>query len=265
MAENTVNLNLMTFNIRTIARSDTGVRAWDNRKAAVVKYLNESDASVILMQEVKKAQFEYISENISNTYEVLRFPNASDENAGGVAVAYDKEIFDLVEEKRFWLSETPDIESMGWDAAYKRMCANLLLKHREKGGILNVFNVHLDNEGEIAREKGLALVMEKVNETDYPTFVAGDFNTFSTSDCYQIIANDMQDCQKTAIESDEGLTFHKWGEFDDYSKTPIDFCFASKENMEPLTFKICRDKWDETSYYSDHYAVKTTIKVTFAK
>ena len=49
MAENTVNLNLMTFNIRTIARSDTGVRAWDNRKAAVVKYLNESDASVILM------------------------------------------------------------------------------------------------------------------------------------------------------------------------------------------------------------------------
>ena len=40
-------LNLMSFNIRTIASSDTGVRAWDARKAAVLSFINECGADII--------------------------------------------------------------------------------------------------------------------------------------------------------------------------------------------------------------------------
>ena len=261
LAENMDTLNLMTFNIRTIAGSDTGVKDWDNRKAAVVEFINESDAAVICMQEVKTEQYEYISENISEPYEILHFPCGT----GGTAIAYDKEIFELIEQNIFWLSATPDVESIGWDAAYIRACPNILFKHKEKGGMFKVFNVHLDNKGETAREKGLEVVMERVNRTDYPTFVAGDFNLKRTADCYPIIANAMQDCQKTALVTDDGVTYNGWGKNTDYANIPIDFCFVSKENMRPLTFEICRDRWNETNYYSDHYAVKTTVKVTFEK
>jgi len=262
-SENAVNINFMTFNIRTIAKADTNERAWVNRRAAVVDYLSKSDSEIICMQEVKKAQYEYIRENISEKYEVLRFPNASDENAGGVAVAYNKEIFEVIKKKAFWLSETPDVESMGWDAAYKRICANLTFKHKEKGVTVDVFNVHLDHIGEVARNKGIELIMDKVKKCDNPVFVTGDFNTKSTAKCYSIAADYLQDCQKTAAESDDGVTYTNWGEIEDFSSTPIDFGFASRKSMKPLKFKICRDKWNGNNFYSDHYAVKTTVQIMF--
>ena len=260
--KNSAILNLMTFNIRTIAKSDTELRAWDNRKTAVVEYINGLNADVICMQEVKIPQYEYIRDNISVKYEVMHYPIASGADSGGEAVAYNKEIFEKVEDKRFWLSETPEVESIGWDADYKRVCANVLLKHKETGIMLNVFNVHLDHIGAVARKKGIELIMERARETNYPTFLTGDFNTKETCECYKAAADYLQDCQKTAPDTDEGISFNKWGVIGDYSTTPIDFCFVSKENMKPLVFKICRDKWDGKNYYSDHYALKTIVEVT---
>lgn len=252
----------LTFNIRTETTSDKNLRAWDSRKEAVTEYLNNSGASVICLQEVDSGQYEYINENISEKYESVYYTRETGEDVEGLVIAYDKEIFEKVSDTRFWLSETPDIESIGWDAAYKRICVNALLKDKGNGGILNVFNVHLDHTGLTSQSKGLELVMEKINETDYPAFVAGDFNVTSTSDCYQVISSQMQDCQLAAPISDYGVTFHNWGSNSDYSSTPIDFCFVSKENMKPLTYKICRDKWDG-NYYSDHYAVKVKVRVTY--
>ena len=256
-------LDFMSFNIRTVASADTGVKAWDNRKEAVVTYINESNAAVICMQEVRADQYEYINENISGMYGLIYYTREPGETAEGLLVAYNKEIFDLEDENVFWLSETPNVESIGWDAEHKRICVNVLLRHKEKGGLLNVFDVHLDHKGALAQEKGLELVIERAAKYDYPVFVAGDFNVNDTSACYRVIASQMQDAQKTAVNSDYGSTFNGWGKNTDYSSLPIDFCFVSKGNMKPLTFDICRDKWNETNYYSDHYAIRTNVKVNF--
>ena len=258
--------NLMTFNIRTITDADKNERSWENRKAAVIEYLNNSGADVIFLQEVEcVGQSDYITETISEKYGVVYYPAiANKDDSGGLMIAYNKDLFENVGENRFWLSETPDVESFGWDASYKRICVNVQLKDKTNGEITHVFNVHLDNTGTIARQKGIELIMERVNASQYPTIVAGDFNAKNTTDVYSIISSQMQDCQVYAPQTDDGVTYNGWGANSDYSTTPIDFCFVSKDRAKPLEYKICRDKWNG-NFYSDHYAVKAKVRVLYAE
>ena len=44
-------------------------------------------------------------------------------------IFWKKDLFDLVEEKHFWLSETPEQESKGWGAMYHRICTMVVLRH----------------------------------------------------------------------------------------------------------------------------------------
>jgi len=81
------------------------------------------------------------------------------------------------------------------------------------------------------------------------------------SSCCNIISSEMQDCQQTAPQTDKGCTYNGWRSIADNVATPIDYCFASKKNGTPLSFEICRDKWNEVNYLSDHYPIKAKIEV----
>ena len=62
----------------------------------------------------------------------------------------------------FWLSETPDQVSVGWDAAMERVCTYALFKVKGKTQKFYVFNTHFDHIGEKAREKSVELILEKI-------------------------------------------------------------------------------------------------------
>jgi endonuclease/exonuclease/phosphatase family metal-dependent hydrolase len=47
----------------------------------------------------------------------------------------------------FWLSETSDVVSKGWDAAYNRICTYVRLLDKKANKQFGVFNTHLENEG----------------------------------------------------------------------------------------------------------------------
>ncbi|MBO5059713.1 MAG: endonuclease/exonuclease/phosphatase family protein [Clostridia bacterium] len=259
-----VNTDIMSFNI-CISGLDTN--AWSYRKEAVVSLLSSSGADVIGMQEVSTSQYEYIKENIDDKYDVIHYIRggevAYDE---GPALAYNTEVFEKVSEEVFWLSETPDVASLGWDAEYYRICVNALLKHKETGEMLNVFDVHLDHVGSESRQKGLALVVQRAKAKGYQSVVMGDFNfQKSNTACYSAIADEMIDCQQNAETTENGGTYQNFGSVS--TQTPIDYIFVSKENMKPLTFDILTEKWTnddgEEKYYSDHYPIKATVEVTY--
>ncbi len=167
----------------------------------------------------------------------------------------------------FWLSETPNVMSKGWGASYYRICVNVLLEHKETGVMLNVFNVHLDHQVEAARINGMKLILQKAKATNYPTYIAGDFNCRVGSAAHTATAASMQDCQAVAPETEGGITYNGWGSVADDATTAIDFCFVSKKNMTPLTFDICRDRWGDANanYYSDHYAIKATVRISYVE
>lgn len=252
-----LDLELMSFNIRI--NVDGGEHSWDNRKDKIVSYLKARAADVICLQEVVTAQYEYIRDGVSSKYDVIHYRRA-ERGSEGLAIAYDKEKFELIEQRMFWLSETPDEMSYGWGAKYYRICVNVLLKHKETGAYLDVYNVHLDSESREARLNGIKLIMQKAEGRGYPIYLAGDFNDTIGSPCYQVLDGKLVDCQLYADETMEGTTWHDWGKIPDEKNDSIDFCFVS-DDITPLVFRICRDKARDGSYYSDHYAVWTKVKM----
>lgn len=271
----TVDMTLMSFNIRTIANEDVPVNNWSNRKDAVMTYLAGQDASVICMQEVRKQQYEDMNSfaALTEKFDIVYYARESGNDPEGLAIAFDKAIWEKQSENMFWLSETPEVMSKGWGANYYRICVNVLLKHRETGAMLNVFCVHLDHQVELARVNGMNLIIDRISRSQYPAFVAGDFNCTDDTETYKSTAEQLLDCHASLPDADKGRTFNNWTESATEEGPCIDFCFVSKRNFTPLTFNICRDKWSqqggeyvfgENGYFlSDHYAVKTTVTLAY--
>ncbi len=264
-----IGYNFMSFNIRTIATETNAINNWDNRKAAVVDFMNNSDADVIGLQEVRQTQFTYIEANLASNYDALYFPRESGTNPEGLAFVYDKTAFDVVSSEKYWLSETPDTQSKGWGESYYRIAAVLLLQHKATGEYVKAINTH----GPLVDEACLNaynLIMERSVTDDCFTFLCGDFNATPDSDPYNAVATELQDCRVTAATSAnrDHITHTGWGTYVD-GETPnhiIDYCFVSKgKNVEVLTYTVRTDKWGDnnTNYLSDHYAVQTTVRVRY--
>ncbi|MBE6728552.1 MAG: hypothetical protein E7562_07915 [Ruminococcaceae bacterium] len=254
---------LMSFNITNTNSKDFGNQMWFYRKEKLAEYLLSGDAQVICMQEVKREQYNFLKTALESKYDIIYFARESGGNPEGLAIAYDKAVFKANEQNVFWFSDTPQEQSKGWGAKYFRICVNVLLEDIKTGGKLNVFNVHLDDSSVESRIKSAAMLVEKVKQSEHPAFVAGDFNDKIGSDCYNTISAYMNDCQQTAPDTDNGITYNGWGKIADNKTTPIDFGFVSRDTISPLSFKICRDKWENTNFYSDHYAIKTKVQVTY--
>ena len=264
---------VMTFNIRQSGDKNAdgtytldGDNGWHNRKSAVINYINNSGMDILCLQEVKQLQCDDILPALASNYRGIYQARRSDiANPEGLMVIFNTNKYDYISGEYFYLSETPDKQSYGWGARYYRICLVVTLRHKASGELLNVFNVHLDHEVEAARTNGLNLVMDCVKAKQGHSIVAGDFNTSSSSGCYSVVANQMTACQD--IATNLGITYQGWGKEDDGFTSPIDFIFTDKQNTTVKSYEICKDMWKNASgvscYYSDHYAVKSTIQLTY--
>ena len=256
----TVDLNLMSFNIRTSV--DSGIKAWDSRKAALLKMVIDANPSVACFQEVQPNQIDDLELVLGEaSYEVLYF------NGSGVAVAYKTDDWEKVSESLFWLSDTPEVKSKGWGAQYYRGCYNILLQHKTTGQYLNVFATHLDFNT-TAKVNSVKLIMERaaaMNEAAgivYPTFIAGDFNDELGALAYTETATQYRDPRYYAPITDFCTTCSYWGTADDTStKGLIDHCFVSAEHFVCNEFEVIRTR-DEAGFYpSDHFAVVAKVSL----
>lgn len=251
--------NIMTFNIRTDV--DSGDRAWSYRGSFLMDYIRDYSADVVCLQEVKRSQFNSIKANLSDKYQMVYFERDNAADPEGLAILFTYE-FELVDSEVFWLSETPDVMSKGWDADYHRICVRALLCSCY-GVYLNVFNTHLEWAGETARNRGLELIMNRAQSYDYPTVICGDFNAVQGSDTYNIISQSFFDAAKYAAKTDSGWTAHDWGVFDPEWSKPIDFIFTSAD-LRAAEYDILQDSISDGVYYSDHYAVVSKQKYSYS-
>jgi endonuclease/exonuclease/phosphatase family metal-dependent hydrolase len=258
IAELSDEIEIMTFNIRTDV--DGGDKAWSYRGPFLMDYIRDYSADVVCLQEVKRSQFNSIKANLSDKYQMVYFERDSAADPEGLAILFTYE-FELVESEVFWLSETPDVMSKGWDADYHRICVRALLCSCY-GVYLNVFNTHLEWAGETARNKGLELIMHRAQAVDYPTVICGDFNAVQGSDTYKIISQSFFDSAKYASKTDGGWTAHDWGLFDPEWSSPIDFIFTSAD-LRAAEYDILQDSISDGVYYSDHYAVTSKQKYSY--
>ena len=116
-----IDLKVMTWNIR-YNNTDDGENAWPLRKSHVTELILFHAPDVIGMQEALLGQVNDIASHLPG-YDWVGVGRDDGKNAGEYApIFYDSRRFQLKEQGWFWLSETPEVPSRGWDAALPRIC-----------------------------------------------------------------------------------------------------------------------------------------------
>lgn len=181
-----LELNIMTFNIRLDAESDS-LNNWKYRKDVAAQVIKNYNVDIVGAQEVCPNQMQDLKDRLPDyiAVGVGRDDGTNGPHSGESSpLFYKKDRFKEHGSGTFWLSETPQIPSKGWDAAYPRVATWAVLEDMTSGKKIFVVNTHLDHIGQEARIKGVTLMLEKAMEVaeGYPVILTGDFNSEPTSD-----------------------------------------------------------------------------------
>jgi endonuclease/exonuclease/phosphatase family metal-dependent hydrolase len=163
---------LVSYNVLYQSVSPEG-HSWADRRESVLAELDRLGPDVIAFQEVWTGQFDDLRDGLDEFSWV-----AATDAPVHTPIAYRADRFEAVESGTFWLSP-PDAEpgAPAWDAAYERLATYTVLFEAETDASLTVTNVHLDHEGEKARQEGIALARQRLTDAAKgPAVLAGDFN-----------------------------------------------------------------------------------------
>lgn len=250
------DLKVMTFNIRLSTEADKE-NSWTNRKNEAIGLLNYYHADFFGVQEAVPQQMIDIKNGMKN-YQFVGVGRDDGADKGEYsAIFYDTEKLKVLQSGTFWLSETPDRPSKGWDAAYNRICTYALFKLKKGGKKFWAFNIHFDHVGNVARTNSSKLILEKIkafNVKNYPVVLTGDFNLTDDSEPIKIISKELKDTyyhSQTPHYGPKG-TFTAF----DITKIPenrIDYIFT--KGFEILSNRTVNDRRENLLYPSDHFPI----------
>ena len=252
---------VITYNIRYNNAGD-GINAWPNRKYQVTDLLRFHEADIIGLQEALYDQVTDISLQMPG-FDQIGVGRDDGKAAGEYSpIFYNSRKYQLKDHGWFWLSETPNVPSMGWDAACKRICTYALLEDYDKRKSVWVFNTHFDHVGEEARINSAKLILQKIdslNTKNDPVILMGDFNLTPDTKPIEQIETKLTDSKKITAQVPYGPegTFNGF-DFNSELKERIDYIFV-KGKIGVKKYGVLTDSNDHR-YPSDHLPVLVEIE-----
>lgn len=252
----------MTYNIRLNVAVD-GENAWPLRKEYLTSQIRFYEPDILGVQEGTPSQVVEMSELLPN-YNQVGIGRDGEGEGESSNIYYKKGRFIVKESATFWLSETPNEISKGWDADFNRVCTYALLKDKKTKKYVFVFNTHLDHVGEEARTNGIQLILSKIktiNSKNYPVIFMGDLNSEPTSDRITNLKKVMTDCRDISEEKPFGPsgTFNSFKHNEPVTRL-IDYIFVYKNNKFKVEkYAILSDSKD-LKYPSDHLPVFVKLR-----
>ena len=165
----------------------------------------------------------------------------------------------MVDWGTFWLSETPDSPTMGWDAACYRTCTWALMQDKTTGNRFAIFNTHLDHRGRVAQTESIKLVVEKIKEIAgerATVILGGDFNVVPEDEIFEPLGEFMLEARTTAAEADVKGTFNMFGKRKEHSV--IDHLFFRGRRAKCHEYRVLDGDYG-APFISDHYPVEIVL------
>lgn len=260
---------VMTYNIRYAGDEKIdAVNAWSIRKILVANMIDFNHANIVGVQEALLNQLNDLS-TLLDGYSWFGVGRDDGINKGEFsAILFKVDRFKVIEQSTFWLSDTPDIPSKGWDAAFPRVVTWGKFKDKYTQKEFYVFNTHYDHLGEAARINSSKLLKKRISEIvgNLPALVMGDFNTQDSTAAYEIISDkdgnepilyDAQFISKTEHHGSH-VTFNDFGRSIEPGNK-IDFIFVTKD-VEVLQHGVI-DEVVDGRYPSDHMPVIAEVRI----
>lgn len=255
-----LDVNIMTFNIRYDNAGD-GSNSWQYRKENAMKMIRFHEVDILGMQEVLVNQLKDITNQL-NDYNAIGVGREDGKEKGEYSpILYKKNKFTLVKSGYFWLSQTPEKPSKGWDSACERIATWVQLKDKVTGKKVFVLNTHFDHIGEVARKESVNLIKAKIAQLSegLPHIFMGDLNAEPDSSVLKsLLAVDdsliFSDAKKVAsVVYGPNWTFHDFGKIP-YSERPnIDYILVSK-SVSVQKYAVFAETLNDT-FLSDHAPV----------
>ena len=253
--EGSENLKVMSYNIRLGSGKD-GTNSWALRYTATEEMLKDQKPDVFGVQEALDYQVHYIEDMCG--YESVGVGREDGKKEGEhMSIFWNKKTVSMLKWGTFWLSETPQKPSKGWDAACFRTATWALMKDKKTGKKFYFVNTHLDHEGKEAQKNGLKLIVEKIAEMNpegLPMVLTGDFNIEPSNPALADLDARMQSTRKIAEKTDDLTTYNGWGK----SSKMIDYIYVSGFSSCP-EYQTVTKRYADRKFISDHYPICATL------
>ena len=253
--------SIISYNIRYDNNWDIE-NSWKIRRNKISQILVQYSPSIIGIQEGLLNQVQYIDSSLID-YDYVGVGRDDGKKKGEFcAIYFDTTRYVLLKNSTFWLSETPDTISVGWDAALERICTYGLFKDRITKEELLVFNTHFDHIGVVAREKSSELILRRINKINHqslPVILMGDFNSIPNSSPVKEIKTELSDALQISLEKLQGPrgTFNGFNEDLPIEKR-IDYIFTN--DLKVLSYTHINDRLNNNRHISDHLPVMIKIQ-----
>lgn len=280
-----VNLRFLTYNIRWATPSPgAGEPAWVERRPKMSAQLNFETASrpeaLICLQEVVHQQVTDIHSDLGDSWARIGVGRDDGAEAGEYSpIFYRPGTWELQKNRTYWLSETPDKVSTGWDAALPRIATVAQFKHIKTGAPVVYMCTHFDHVGQVARENSAKLLVEIADEWEEPAegsanptpvFLGGDLNIQPDNAAYlTLIAegamHDTKDIVPSKLWHGNTNTFTGFttSNSDD---SRIDHMFVRDPlDIEFLSYGVLANSFDDGVFISDHRPVVVDAQLSVNK
>lgn len=252
-------LRIMTFNVRY---SNVGKETREDRVDIVSKTILDSEADSVGVQEATPEWMDDFKETLSEKYAYVGVGRDDGDNEGEYsAIFYLKDKYTVEDSGTFWLSETPEKVSVGWDAACTRICTWAILVNKKTGEKYVHLNSHFDHVGVEARKNSVDMIVEKAKEyADLPVVFTADMNVKQGSVDYMSFVNSgiLDDTKFIAPDTMDYLTYHDTKPYA-LQDWIIDYVMIN-DKFDALSYKVVTEGIDGR-FVSDHYPVYADIVI----
>lgn len=223
----------MTFNLRYDNPRD-GENAWSERRDEVVDLIEHYEPSILGIQEGLFDQMQFLDAHLEK-YTYVGVGREDGKTKGEYAgIFYRQDLWTLDHSRTYWLSETPDEISIGWDASMERIATFAAFIEQRTGDTLYVINAHFDHIGIEAQLKSAELLIQIIYEqklTKSKVLVMGDFNSLPDSEGIKMLEDQMKDSRLSEKTYGPDGTFNAFQACEPITKC-IDYIFTQNVHVK---------------------------------
>ncbi len=224
------------------------------RQKMIVDTVKENSPDVFMTQETTQWWMMYLKANLPEEYAWAEtVHNGQTNDISYMAIFYNKETLELVDNGMFWPSETPDKYSSFPNPWSTRIVTWAKFKQKSSGKEFMCVNLHIDGASSCNTPQAEVILEFLKQHENIPIILGGDFNrkkadaSRNEKTPYQIFSDysRTEDAQSCAYIASANAT--------------IDFTFVTPESMEVIEYSSFAGKTENGISASDHDPQLTTF------
>lgn len=251
---------LMSYNIRYDTPNDND-NWWEYRKNDLVQLISYYQPDFIGIQEAMPNQLKFMASQLHHYNYIGHGRDGVDTASEGIPLFYNSNHYTLLDDAVFWLSETPEKVSKGWDAEYNRIVVYGQFKSKITDQIIHVFNTHFDHKGTEARLQSAQLLINYIKNNQLMNkhiVLMGDFNSLPSDAPIKLLEQEFTNSYNLKDSSVYGPigTFNGFNTIQAVTRQ-IDYIFT--KNIDVKSYRCIDDRRANNLHLSDHFPIVIQI------